>query len=188
MNLKNKLTVTAVFFLILCLICNCVVEAERQSRPGHWAAPVQREGLPNLHKVSDALYRGAQPAKEGIDELKKLGIKTIVSFRRSKKDLKLIKGFDFKFVHIPVFTFFPKKRQFAQFLDLFADPANLPVFVHCKHGADRTGAAVALYRIKIQNWEIDEAINEMVNGGFNFHRIHSHLKNFIRKFVRDSVD
>lgn len=186
MNLKNKLTVTAVFFLILCLSCNCAAAGERQSRPDHWAAPVQREGLPNLHKVSDDLYRGAQPEKEGMIELEKLGIKTIVSFRRSKKDRKLIQGFDFRFVHIPVFTFYPKNRQFAQFLDLFSDPANLPVFVHCKHGADRTGAAVALYRIKIQDWEIDEAVNEMVYGGFNFHRIHSHLKNFIRKFIRDS--
>jgi protein tyrosine/serine phosphatase len=188
MKFKNKSTAAAIFIIALVLICNCAAGGEVLSRPDQWATAVKRAGLPNLHKVSDDLYRGAQPEKEGMQELKKLGIKTIVSFRRSKKDLKLNEGYDFKFVHIPVFTFYPKEKQFAQFLELFSDPANLPVFVHCKHGADRTGAAVALYRIKIQDWKIDEAINEMVNGGFNFHRIHSHLKNFIRKFVRNSRD
>ena len=185
---NTRLPIAAILFIVFCLICNCAAAGAGQSRPDHWATAVERDGLPNLHKVSDDLYRGAQPGKQGFAELKKLGIRTIVSFRRSKKDLKLLEGFDFKFVHIPVFAFFPKTKQFAQFLDLFADSANLPVFVHCKHGADRTGAAVALYRIKIQNWEMDEAINEMVNGGFNFHRIHSHLKGFIRNFVRETGD
>ena len=69
-----------------------------------------------------------------------------------------------------------------RFLEIVSDPDNLPAFVHCKHGADRTGTAVALYRIKVQNWDAEEAINEMVNGGYNFHRIYRHLKDFVRKF------
>ena len=42
-----------------------------------------------------------------------------------------------------------------------ADPAKRPVFVHCKHGADRTGTMVAFYRILFEGWSKDEAIREM---------------------------
>jgi hypothetical protein len=42
--------------------------------------------------------------------------------------------------------------------------------------------AVAIYRIRIQNWNGEEAINEMVYGGCNFNRLYSHLKKFVRKF------
>ncbi|GAF98053.1 unnamed protein product, partial [marine sediment metagenome] len=35
-----------------------------------WATAIERPGLPNFHKVSDSLYRGAQPTAEGFRELK----------------------------------------------------------------------------------------------------------------------
>ena len=43
-----------------------------------------------------------------------------------------------------------------------------PVLVHCKHGADRTGCIVALYRIVFQSWSKEAAIDEMHNGGYGF--------------------
>ena len=61
-------------------------------RPGpglsasEWARPVSLSGVPNLHKVSDDLYRGAQPTAEGVENLRKMGIKTIVNLRRLHSD------------------------------------------------------------------------------------------------------
>ena len=46
-----------------------------------WAERIELPGLPNLHKVSDDLYRGAQPTAEGMRQLKKIGIKTVVNLR-----------------------------------------------------------------------------------------------------------
>lgn len=172
--------------MLLVLFQGCGVEKPAESRPAEWATAIKRPGLPNLHKVGDHLYRGAQPKKEGVAELKKLGIKTIVNFRDSQKDLELLEGTDFKYVSIPVNTFRPKIEQFQQFINLFKDPAGLPVFVHCKHGADRTGAAVALYRVMIRDWTVDAAVEEMLRGGYNFHTMHRHLEKFVRRFVREA--
>jgi len=183
MNFKNKITFFTIIILILFLDCGCKTDTAQKPRPEQWAIALEREGLPNFYKVSDTLFRGAQPGKKGIEELKQLGIKTIINLRISNLDDKLIKGTDLKYFYLPIFTLLPEKKSFVRFLEIVSDPGNLPVFIHCKHGADRTGAAVAIYRVKIQNWDVEEAINEMVNGGYNFHRIHSHLKNFIRKFI-----
>lgn len=139
-------------------------------------------GLPNFYRVSDQLYRGGQIEAAGVAELKKLGVKTVVNFSGSEQDHRFLRDSGIRVDHLPMSAFFPEKPLFREFLDLFADPERWPVFVHCIHGADRTGAAVALYRIHIQKWDKEKAIAEMTGGPFGFHRIHSHLKKFIRDF------
>ena len=52
-----------------------------ERRPSEWAIKLERPGLPNLYKVNDGLYHGAQPTSEGVKELERLGIKTIVCLR-----------------------------------------------------------------------------------------------------------
>src|SRR5690349_4861987 len=39
------------------------------------------EGILNFAKVSDVLYRGAQPDEAGIESLSRLGVKTIINLR-----------------------------------------------------------------------------------------------------------
>jgi len=43
-------------------------------------------GVENLHKVCDVLYRGAQPTAEGMKNLEKMGIHTIVNLRSFHSD------------------------------------------------------------------------------------------------------
>ena len=48
-----------------------------------------------------------------------------------------------------------------------ADPANWPVYVHCKGGRHRTGALLAVYRITRDGWTADQAFEEMKRYDFN---------------------
>lgn len=132
--------------------------------------------------MSRDLYRGGQPEKRGVRELQKLGVRTVVSLRRSKQDESLLRGSGIDCVSIPMSAFFPKREGFRRFLEIVSDPNRVPVFVHCRYGSDRTGAAVALYRVQVQKWRPQEAIREMVDGGYGFHPIHGHLKRFVRRF------
>jgi protein tyrosine/serine phosphatase len=151
-------------------------------RPGKWATPIAKEGLPNFFKVSDTLYRGAQPTQTGFLELKKMGIKTIINLREYHTDEKLINGMGFIYFQIPTATSKPFKDHYQKFLDIVNNPDLQPVFVHCQHGADRTGTAVALYRITIQKWDTDEAIRELQEGGYGYHTMFKEIIKFIRNF------
>jgi tyrosine-protein phosphatase SIW14 len=76
----------------------------------------------------------------------------------------MVESLGMRFVHIPV-TFRPlggtmPRDAVARFLDIVDEPAHGPVFVHCKRGADRTGAFVGLYRIVRQGWGLDRAYDE----------------------------
>jgi len=157
------------------------------SRNPRWAVPIEKPGLPNLHRVSDDLYRGAQPKPEGFAQLKKLGVRTVVNLRLTHsdrdemKEAGLVAGTDLKYVHIRMEAWDADEDELVEFLEVVADPANRPVFVHCQHGADRTGTAVATYRIVCQGWSKADAIDEMRNGGFNFHEVWKGLPKFLRE-------
>ena len=146
-----------------------------------WAQPVDLPGVPNAFRVSDDLYRGAQPTDEGMASLRKLGIKTVINLREENSDKGLANGADFKRVHIPLFALMnPTDSEVRKFLQTVCDPQNRPVFVHCRAGADRTGTMCAIYRIVVQGWDKQSAVDEMTKGGFNFHSEFQNLVRYIR--------
>jgi protein tyrosine/serine phosphatase len=156
-------------------------EPAATKRPANWAVKLDRPGLPNLFKINANLYRGAQPTAEGVKELKKFGVKTIISLRSGHTDVDLLGDSKIAFEHIPMTTWHPDEKEAIRFLQIVGDKARQPVFVHCQHGSDRTGTMCALYRIVFDGWTKQQAIDEMTKGGYGFHTIWTNLPRFIEK-------
>lgn len=138
------------------------------------------DSLPNAFKISENLYRGAQPTAEGFKELKKLGVKTVICLRSFHSDKDLIAGSGLDYVEIPINTWDMESDFVVKFLKTVTDTNRMPVFFHCQHGADRTGTMCAMYRIAVCGWSKDDAIKEMTDGGFGFHSTWQNLIRFIR--------
>ena len=179
---------------ILLLLGAFAFAQERSSVPV--APPVMRSaygeklrlpGLPNGGRVNDVLYRGAQPHPVGMQELKKLGVTTIVDLRGENPGLRdsereQAESLGIRFVSIPVSGWAPPSNdQVAQFLALFRNNRKEKVFVHCRFGDDRTGVFVATYRMAYEGWPATQAMNEMYFFGFNGFW-HPSMKSFIRDF------
>jgi len=143
-------------------------------------------GIPNGGKISEVLYRGAQPREVGLSELKILGITTIVDLRGEDREKlnwerKRAEALGMRFVQIPVSGWSPPTdEQLVQFLSLLRDNPDQKIFVHCRFGNDRTGVFVAAYRIAADKWTAEEAIKEMYFFGFNG-LWHPAMKSFIRE-------
>ena len=155
------------------------VRTDTAARPEKWAVPMTLAGVPNLHKVSDKLYRSAQPTAEGMTNLVALGIKTVVNLRDNHSDSDEIGDLPLKARRIEIFTANMKDKYVDEFLSIVDDTNAVPVLVHCLHGADRTGTMCAMYRILRQGWTVDDAIDEMKNGGFGYHSVWGNLPRFI---------
>ena len=158
-----------------------VVKTASEKSQYEWAAPIKLKGVPNLHKVSNTLYRSAQPTAEGMKNLQKMGIKTVVNLRSFHSDRDELKGTDLQYEHIHMKAWHPEEEDIIKFLKIVSDPNKTPVLVHCQHGADRTGTMCAVYRMVIQDWNADDALQEMKEGGFNFHSVWINLDPWIRK-------
>jgi protein tyrosine phosphatase (PTP) superfamily phosphohydrolase (DUF442 family) len=157
-------------------------EAFPGGRPAHWAAPLERSGLPNLHRVSPELYRGAQPTPEGFRELERMGVRTVVNLRSFHSDRDEMAGTGLGYEHITMKAWHPEDKEVVRFLRIATDPDRVPVFVHCEHGADRSGVMSAAYRVAVQGWSVEEAVREMVRGGYGLHAMWSGL---LTRYVRE---
>ncbi len=142
-------------------------------------------GLSNFAEVSPDLYRGAQPTAEGFDQLKRLGIKTVIDLRTFEDDRPLMKGTGLRYIHIYCKAWHPEDEDIVRFLKVAEDPANQPVFVHCEEGADRTGCAVAVYRMLQQGWSVNDATVEMRR--FGFHPIWTDITRYLKQLDLDAI-
>lgn len=150
-----------------------------------WAERLDLPGVPNLHRISKDLYRGAQPNAEGMKQLEKLGIKTVFNLRFIISDRRKIKGTGLDYEHIRMTTLYAKTSDVVRFLKVVTDPKQTPVYVHCRYGIDRTGTMCAAYRIVVQGWSKEEAIEEMTQGNFAHREVCPNLVNYIHKLNVD---
>lgn len=144
--------------------------------------------LPNFGCVSPSLYRGAQPTEEGIKELARRGIKTIISLRSADEKIRIeeewARNAGIKFINLPLGNWrAPKDREINQIMELLRLSENQPVFVHCKRGADRTGTVIAVYRIKHDNWTAKQAKKEAKDFQFGWWQFL--MRNYIGDYYKE---
>ena len=191
--LKSKLTWLFLIGVIIGVVGGVLLQASRRGewpfstgpkpaavRPTSWSVAIDRPGLPNLHRVNENLYRGAQPTAEGMRELHAMGIRTVVNLRKLHSDKDELGRTPLARERIKVRTLKINEGQVERFLRIVTDRTKTPVFVHCLHGADRTGAMCAAYRIVVQGWSKAAAIEEMRNGGFKFHESFASVVHFVK--------
>ena len=64
---------------------------------------------------------------------------------------------------------------------LVISSAPKPMLVHCWHGSDRTGIVCAAYRIVMQGWTPEKALEELMDERFGHHRsYYSNLAELVR--------
>ena len=140
--------------------------------------------------MDDHVYRGAQPSEAGFEYLAKLGIKTVVDLRNGKErtsaEEKEVTALGMRFVSVPMTGLTPPTNaEITKILTLLEASPSAPVFVHCKHGADRTGAVIAAYRIDQDHWDNTLALKEAMTHRMSTFQVPR--QNFIRDFQPHSI-
>ena len=155
----------------------CAVQAA-ENQP-HWATVLNKES--NLYRLDGKLFRSEQLAAQDYALLKQHNIQTIVNLRFfDRNDDQAAFGHrDLKLVNTPLMSWFIRPQDVAEVLwQIEQAQQHGAVLVHCYHGADRTGLIAAVYRIIYQNWSLEEAKREMVNGPYGFHPVWRNMENF----------
>ena len=116
-------------------------------RPIPWATPIQMQGVGNFYKITDYLYRSEQPTEEGMMNLKKMGIKTLINLRVFHSDLGKTKKTGLLDEELSVKAWHIEDEDVIRVLRIIKKRENGPFLIHCWRGADRLGVMVAMFRI-----------------------------------------
>ena len=148
----------------------------------HAASLPDVPGVPNFHQVDEHVYRGAQPHGDGFAGLAKFGIRTVIDLRGESSEQTAVESAGMHYVRLPWSGFkAPADSQIATVLSLLNDNTAWPVFVHCKRGADRTGTAIACYRIIHDHWTNQQALAEAKTFGLSSMEVA--MQHFILRFA-----
>lgn len=146
-----------------------------------WAEPLEGGvALPNLYRVSDVLLRGAQPDEHGFELLRRLGVRTVINVRPNRHEGEPCLRNGLRYVEIPMRAWSFDEHDVVRFLEIAGSADHAPVFVHCRRGADRTGMLVAVYRVVIEGWSKEAALEEMTQGPYGYNRTWKQLRRFVR--------
>ena len=142
--------------------------------------------IENFGQVSDTYYRGSQPMGDDYAALKALGVKTIIDLTEEDDKGGAARRAGLQFVQIPMSsTTAPSEAQVEQFLSIVNDPAQQPVYVHCKGGRHRTGTLTAVYRMANEGWTADRAYEEMLKYDFDYGFGHGGQKKFVFAYASE---
>ncbi len=187
MNVKGTAIILILFSTTVALGCS----AHHNQAPAVSLPPIAEKidvpGISDFGKVNDFLYRGAQPKNNGVEQLKRFGIDTIVDLRGElhgliKNERQRAESLGIRFINLPGSGWAtPKDEQIAQFFSLVRERPRKKIFIHCWLGGDRSGMFIAAYRIAFDGWSPQQAIQEM--RAFHYlHFWHPNMARWVEKF------
>ena len=123
--------------------------------------PAEPIGIYGMRRLPEGYIVGPMPGLNDIDILHSKGIRTVISLVRPPEAVtNRINSRGMRHVIAPMGnTFRDRHFQAAQ----IAKQHPSETFIHCTHGADRTGAMVAYLLVRNHGWTPREAFWSVVN-------------------------
>ncbi len=151
------------FFIVLVLLAPLPVVAQVATGP-KWAPS-------NFDTTVNGNFRGARiTSKAQLDSMKRIyGITTIINLakdalpKKGESEIQWSKELGMEYVHVYLGTKPPSSKDWELIKSKLAQGK---AYIHCAHGADRTGAIVAKYRLETNQCNPEQAYREARKYGF----------------------
>jgi len=171
----------------------CAYEFPLDSNP----TSITPQDICNFHQVDETLYRGGRPRTRAFPKLVELGVRTIISLEEPESAAKekatvdelnrtLAPEQQIDFLSFPISPAETEETGVSheRLQELFRKMrgAQRPIFLHCYHGKDRTGAIVALYRMLMNQKSAREAYEEAYH--YRFSRDDHGLSRMLNRYAR----
>lgn len=186
--MKHRILYHRAWRVALAAILMCTTALTASALSDHKRAGSFAVDIENFGKVNDHFYRGAQPKGRNYEQLAALGVKTIVDLRDdADRDARTnTERAGLRYINLPMKEkSYPQAETTIRFLETVNDQANWPVYVHCAGGRHRTGAMIAVYRMSVDGWNIDQAYKEMKQFDFYTNWGHGGFKDYVYDYYRD---
>ncbi|MFN9625433.1 MAG: hypothetical protein ACK6AT_04100 [Planctomycetota bacterium] len=123
--------------------------------------------LPNAIEVPGGLISGGLPESEqAFQELKQLGVKTIISVDGVKPDVQMAQRYGMRYVHIPHGYDGISESTLGKLTKAVSELPG-PIYIHCHHGKHRSPTAAAAVCIARGSIELNQALRILELAGTN---------------------
>lgn len=121
--------------------------------------------LPNPIEVQAGVVSGGLPeSQQAFEELKQLGVRTIISVDGAKPNVTMAERYSMRYVHIPHgYDGIPESTLEAISKAIRELPG--PIYIHCHHGKHRSPAATAAACVSLGLIENDDALEVLKLAG-----------------------
>jgi uncharacterized protein (TIGR01244 family) len=128
------------------------------------ADPVTPAGIVNFTRVDAAVACGGATEPSALEALAGQGFASVVNLRLAEEpgvaqEAGVVAASGMAYHHLPMHPNAPEPATVDQFLEIVADPANQPVYIHCA-SASRVGAVWAIKRVVQDGWSREQAVGE----------------------------
>lgn len=171
-----------VFGLLICFLAAFFLLNACRTAPEETAYPK------NFHRVSADIRRSGQPDADEMTFLFKVeGIRSVLNLRDHHDDEDEAGTLDIRRFDIPLSAGSITEDDLVRIL-LTVKSAPKPILIHCLHGSDRTGAAVAACRIVLEGWSVEQAVSELMEPEYGHHRtLYKNIPELLRKADWDRI-
>jgi protein tyrosine phosphatase (PTP) superfamily phosphohydrolase (DUF442 family) len=142
--------------------------------------------IPRILCLDASFATGAQPTDQAYGKLATSGFRSVLSLRAGNegidlgKERSLVERNKLRYFDIPVVSSAPKVEQADEFLRLVKDKTNHPMLINCS-SANRVGAFMTIFRVVVQGWSEDKALDEAIRIGLKSNE----LKNFAKDYIAE---
>jgi protein tyrosine phosphatase (PTP) superfamily phosphohydrolase (DUF442 family) len=121
--------------------------------------------LPNAFRITENILSGGLPEGSiAFEELRQLGVRTIISVDGAKPDVEIAEKFGMRYVHLPHGYDGIGEERILQIAKAVQELPG-PVYIHCHHGKHRSPAAAAVAAISLQLVSREQAIQVLATVG-----------------------
>ncbi|MFN8006682.1 MAG: protein tyrosine phosphatase family protein [Terriglobia bacterium] len=173
--------------LITVLLLSVVAYGEDPASEGDSLASVQaslQSDIPHVLCLDRNFATGGQPLNTAYAKLKASGYRSVLNLRTAEEGVNLeeeksaVEKAGMRYVNIPVVSTAPAPAQVKQFLVVVQDKTLQPMLIHCA-SANRVGAFWMIYRVLVQNWSVEKALQEATQIGLK----NPNLKKFALEYI-----
>lgn len=128
-------------------------------------AETEGHALHNVHPIGPKLISGAVPeGRIAFDELKAMGVKTIISVDGATPDIAAAEARGMRYVHIPITYAEVTEEENLEIARAVRDLQG-PIYIHCHHGKHRSPAAAASVSVSLGDVTHEQALAFMKKAG-----------------------
>ncbi len=121
----------------------------------------QAHALPKNFRNVDTFFVGGMPSVDDITELSTLGVTSIISLHRLTKEQKRrAQKHGIKLYSFPLRT---RLLHIEEIMNILRQEPIDSVYIHCLHGADRTGAVTAYWLVNYRDMDPFTALASVIS-------------------------